>query len=92
MSRSPRAVAHVSADQDLVSQVLYLSLKIKKESMLLAVNAVALAAVDDDALALAWSVAHGVACLISDGVWQRGDPRARAALRQAAELINPSKG
>lgn len=37
--------------------------------------------VDPDVLALAWSVAHGAASLISDGMWSRKDPRAEAALR-----------
>lgn len=43
--------------------------------------------VDEDVLALAWSVAHGAASLISDGVWKRDDPRADAALRLAIELM-----
>ncbi len=43
--------------------------------------------VDEDVLALAWSVAHGAASLISDGVWQSNDPRADAALRLARELV-----
>lgn len=46
------------------------------------------AAVDDEILALAWSVAHGAACLISDGVWQERDARAIAALRQAVKLVD----
>jgi AcrR family transcriptional regulator len=44
--------------------------------------------VDEDVLALAWSVAHGAASLISDGVWQKNDPRADAALRLAIELMS----
>ena len=43
--------------------------------------------VDEDVLALAWSVAHGAASLISDGVWKKNDPRADAALRLAIELM-----
>jgi AcrR family transcriptional regulator len=43
--------------------------------------------VDEDVLALAWSVAHGAASLISDGMWQSNDPRADAALRLALEAI-----
>jgi AcrR family transcriptional regulator len=43
--------------------------------------------VDEDVLALAWSVAHGAASLISDGMWQSNDPRADAALRLALDLM-----
>jgi AcrR family transcriptional regulator len=43
--------------------------------------------VDEDVLALAWSVAHGAASLISDGVWQSNDRRADAALRLALEAM-----
>lgn len=43
---------------------------------------------DEDMLALAWSVAHGAASLISDGMWQSGDRRAEAALRLALELMS----
>jgi AcrR family transcriptional regulator len=43
--------------------------------------------VDEDVLALAWSVAHGAASLISDGMWQSNDRRADAALRLAMELM-----
>jgi hypothetical protein len=43
--------------------------------------------VDEDVLALAWSVAHGAASLIGDGVWKKSDPRADAALRLAIELM-----
>lgn len=43
--------------------------------------------VDEDVLAFAWSVAHGAASLISDGMWQANDPRAEAALRLALELM-----
>ena len=43
--------------------------------------------VDEDVLALAWSVAHGAASLISDGVWKKNDSRADAALRLAIELM-----
>jgi AcrR family transcriptional regulator len=43
--------------------------------------------VDEDVLALAWSVAHGAASLISDGMWKKNDPRAEAALRLSIELI-----
>jgi AcrR family transcriptional regulator len=43
--------------------------------------------VDEDMLALAWSVAHGAASLISDGMWQGSDRRADAALRLALELM-----
>jgi AcrR family transcriptional regulator len=42
---------------------------------------------DEDVLALAWSVAHGAASLISDGVWKTSDSRADAALRLAIELM-----
>jgi hypothetical protein len=44
--------------------------------------------VDEDVLALAWSVAHGAASLISDGMWQSNDPRADAALRLALDLMS----
>jgi AcrR family transcriptional regulator len=47
--------------------------------------------VDPDALALAWSVAHGAASLISDGMWKKNDPRAEAALRMAFKVIAPKK-
>jgi hypothetical protein len=43
--------------------------------------------VNEDVLALAWSVAHGAASLISDGVWKKSDPRADAPLRLAIELM-----
>ena len=43
--------------------------------------------VDEDVLALAWSVAHGAASLISDGMWKNNDPRADAALRLAMDLM-----
>lgn len=46
------------------------------------------AGVADHDLALAWSVAHGAACLISDGVWKRRDSLADEAIRQAVELIS----
>ena len=42
---------------------------------------------NEDVLALAWSVAHGAASLISDGVWKKNDPRAEAALRLAIEVM-----
>jgi AcrR family transcriptional regulator len=41
---------------------------------------------DDGVLALTWSVAHGAASLISDGIWKKNDPRANAALRLTVEL------
>ena len=44
------------------------------------------AKVDADLLALAWSVAHGAASLISDGVWERDDPRADQALRTFVQV------
>ncbi len=47
--------------------------------------------VDPDLLALAWSVVHGAASLISDGMWTRNDPRADAALRMAFKAIAPGK-
>jgi AcrR family transcriptional regulator len=43
--------------------------------------------VDEGILALAWSVAHGAASLISEGVWQGNDGRAEAALQRFAGLI-----
>jgi AcrR family transcriptional regulator len=43
--------------------------------------------VDEDVLAFAWSVAHGAASLISEGMWQSNDPRADAALRLAMDLM-----
>jgi AcrR family transcriptional regulator len=46
------------------------------------------APMDEDMLALAWSVAHGAASLISDGMWQGSDRRADAALRLALELMS----
>ena len=46
------------------------------------------AGVADRDLALAWSVAHGAACLISDGVWKRRDSLADEAIRQAVELTS----
>jgi AcrR family transcriptional regulator len=54
------------------------------------------AEVDETLLALAWSVAHGAASLIADGVWQLGDPRAEAALKSFLTLLaaapNPATG
>lgn len=47
--------------------------------------------IDEDVLALAWSVAHGAASLISDGMWKKNDPRAEAALRLSYELITKRK-
>jgi AcrR family transcriptional regulator len=47
--------------------------------------------VDSDALALAWAVAHGIASLISDGMWKRNDPRVAAALRLSFKGIAPGK-
>lgn len=47
--------------------------------------------VDPDALALAWAVAHGVASLISDGMWKKNDPRVAAALRLSFKGIAPGK-
>ena len=44
--------------------------------------------VDEDRLALAWSVAHGAASLIGDGVWKKNDRRADAALRLAVEVMS----
>jgi AcrR family transcriptional regulator len=44
--------------------------------------------VDEDLLAFAWSVAHGAASLISEGVWQSNDGRADAALRLAMTLLS----
>jgi AcrR family transcriptional regulator len=41
-----------------------------------------------DLLAVAWSVAHGAASLISDGVWKPNDARARAALARVTTLID----
>ena len=46
------------------------------------------AEVADRDLALAWSVAHGAACLISDGVWKRRDSLADEAMRQVVDLIS----
>jgi len=43
--------------------------------------------VDNDMLALAWSVAHGAASLISDGMWRTDDGQADAALRLALKLM-----
>jgi hypothetical protein len=43
--------------------------------------------VDEEVLAFAWSVAHGAASLIIDGVWQSNDSRADAALRLAMGLM-----
>lgn len=47
--------------------------------------------VDPDALALAWAVAHGIASLISDGMWKKNDPRIEAALRLSFKGIAPGK-
>jgi len=47
--------------------------------------------VDEDVLALAWSVAHGAASLISNGMWKKNDPRAEAALRLTMELMATRK-
>jgi AcrR family transcriptional regulator len=47
--------------------------------------------VDPDALALAWAVAHGIASLISDGMWTKNDPRVAAALRLSFKGIAPGK-
>jgi AcrR family transcriptional regulator len=46
---------------------------------------------DPDALALAWAVAHGIASLISDGMWKKNDPRVAAALRLSFKGIAPGK-
>ncbi|MDZ4369361.1 MAG: TetR/AcrR family transcriptional regulator [Afipia sp.] len=46
---------------------------------------------DPDALALAWAVAHGIASLISDGMWKKNDPRVAAALRLSFKGIAPQK-
>ncbi len=43
--------------------------------------------VDQGVLGLAWSVAHGAACLIIDGVWQANDQRAKEAIRLAVPAI-----
>lgn len=47
--------------------------------------------VDPDALALAWAVAHGIASLISDGMWKKNDPRVAVALRLSFKGIAPGK-
>jgi AcrR family transcriptional regulator len=47
--------------------------------------------VDPDTLALAWAVAHGIASLISDGMWKKNDPRVAAALRRSFKGIAPGK-
>lgn len=47
--------------------------------------------VDPDTLALAWAVAHGIASLISDGMWKKNDPRVEAALRLSFKGIAPGK-
>lgn len=47
--------------------------------------------VDPDALALAWAVVHGIASLISDGMWKKNDPRVDAALRLSFKGIAPGK-
>jgi AcrR family transcriptional regulator len=47
-------------------------------------------AVAEDLLAVAWSIAHGAASLISDGVWKANDPRAHAALACAVALVESS--
>jgi AcrR family transcriptional regulator len=46
---------------------------------------------DPDALALAWAVVHGIASLISDGMWKKNDPRVAAALRLSFKGIAPGK-
>jgi AcrR family transcriptional regulator len=46
---------------------------------------------DPDVLALAWAVAHGIASLISDGMWKKNDPRVEAALRLSFKGIAPQK-
>lgn len=43
--------------------------------------------VDEDLLAFGWSVAHGAASLISDGVWRSDDGRADAVLRLAMGVM-----
>jgi AcrR family transcriptional regulator len=47
-------------------------------------------AVAEDQLAVAWSIAHGAASLISDGVWKPNDARAHAALGRAVALVEAS--
>lgn len=47
--------------------------------------------VETDRLSLAWAVAHGVASLISDGMWKKNDPRVEGALRMAFKGIAPEK-
>lgn len=44
--------------------------------------------VDPDVLAFAWSIAHGAASLISDGMWKKNDPRAEAALRLSFSVLS----
>jgi AcrR family transcriptional regulator len=43
--------------------------------------------VDDDLLAMAWSIAHGSSSLISDGVWKPNDKRAEIAMRRLVALL-----
>lgn len=47
--------------------------------------------IDPDVLALAWAVVHGIASLISDGMWKKNDPRVEAALRLSFKGIAPQK-
>ncbi len=54
------------------------------------VTRVAPEAVDPDLLAAAWSLVHGAASLITDGVWTKRDPRAAAALRASRRLFAPA--
>jgi AcrR family transcriptional regulator len=58
-------------------------------SALAEVHGISESKVPQDLLALTWSVAHGAASLVADGVWKPGDPRAEAALRRLATLIAP---
>ncbi len=44
--------------------------------------------VDPDVLAFAWSIAHGAASLISDGMWEKNDPRAEAALQLSFSVLS----
>lgn len=47
--------------------------------------------VDPALLALAWSVAHGAAALICDGVWRYNDPRADAAIDLVVRVASEAR-
>jgi len=52
-----------------------------------AASGVPLEEVDRGTMSLAWTVAHGAASLVADGVWDRDDPGIESALKRVVTLI-----